>query len=120
MRELCTRPPWSLYQDHDDKICRAVACTGLAAHRVSFWPRTVAAMQPAGALKTPVRIPKRGIRGGDAAPVGRRCRWQACCYRYAVLTFLHAMNPDKNFEAKNYEGEARHPSTGGNDGGGGC
>ena len=32
-------------------------------------------MQPAAALKTPVRIPKRGIRGGDAAPVGRRCRW---------------------------------------------
>ena len=49
---------------HDNTM--TVTCYELAARKMSFWPRTAAAVQPAATLKTSVRIPQGGGgRGGS-------------------------------------------------------
>ena len=80
---------------HDNTT--TVACGELAAHMMGFWPRTVAALQPAAALKTAVRIPQGEYEeemrlpfAGGAGGGGHRRR----CAVSGALFLLRAMKSD--------------------------
>ena len=88
---------------------------------MGFWPCTAAAVRPAAALKTPVRIPRGEYEEEMQLPSAGGSGGGGHCCKCAVpgaLFLLRAMI--SGLDIKNYEDETHHPSTGGTDGGGGC
>ena len=90
-----------------------------------LWRRAAAAVQPAAALKTRVRIPFGKLKRNTSRKCGSRrpavpvTGGIAAGVLCLVLRFCVLSSVDRGRKEK-YEDETRHPSTGCTDGGGGC